>query len=309
MASSYTANLGIEKPGSGEQAGTWGTTTNTNFDIIDRAINGVLSLSLTGTTTTLPTTDGALSDGGHKVLLLAGSPSGTNTIVIGESTTEGNDQDKVYLVKNSSGQTAIFQQGDGSGGTASILNGETAWIFADGAGSGAQVQKASFIPDIVSDTTPQLGGVLDTNGNNIEFPDSSGAEVNRLKFGAGDDLQLYHDGTHSYVEDAGTGILVLKGSQVNVNSSGGESMAAFVGDGSAQLYHDNSKKLETTSAGVNVTGTMAATSFTVDNGSNDWTVTISSNNLRFNYQGTAKMELDTNGNLKVVGDVTAFGTI
>ena len=43
MASTYTANLGIEKPGSGEQAGTWGTTTNTNFDIIDRAINGVLS--------------------------------------------------------------------------------------------------------------------------------------------------------------------------------------------------------------------------------------------------------------------------
>ena len=86
-------------------------------------------------------------------------------------------------------------------------------------------------------------------------------------------------------------------------------MAAFVGDGSAQLYHDNSKKLETTSAGVNVTGTMAATSFTVDNGSNDWTVTISSNKLRFNYQGTAKMELDTSGNLKVTGDVTAFGTI
>ena len=62
MASTYTANLGIEKPGSGEQAGTWGTTTNTNFDIIDRAINGVLSLSLTGTTTTLTTTDGGLSD-------------------------------------------------------------------------------------------------------------------------------------------------------------------------------------------------------------------------------------------------------
>ena len=300
MASSYTANLGIEKPGSGEQAGTWGTTTNNNFDIIDRAINGVLSLSLTGTTTTLTTTDGSLSDGGHKVLLLGGSPSGTNTITISP-----NDQDKVFLVKNSSGQTATFTQG--SGGNASVLNGETAWVFADGAGSGAQVQKASF--DIVNDTTPQLGGVLDTNGNNIEFPDSSGAEVNRLKFGAGDDLQLYHDTNNSYIEDSGTGILVLKGSQININSTTDESLAAFVQDGSVQLYHDNSKKLETTSAGVNVTGVMAATSFTVDNGSNDWTVTISSNKLRFNYQGTAKMELDTSGNLKVTGDVTAFGTI
>ena len=300
MASSYTANLGIEKPGSGEQAGTWGTTTNNNFDIIDRAINGVLSLSLTGTTTTLTTTDGSLSDGGHKVLLLAGSPSGTNTITISP-----NDQDKVYLVKNSSGQTATFTQG--SGGNASVLNGETAWVFADGAGSGAQVQKASF--DIVNDTTPQLGGVLDTNGNNIEFPDSSGAEVNRLKFGAGDDLQLYHDGSNSYVEDAGTGVLVIKGSQVNVNSSGDESMAAFITDGAAILYHNNAEKITTTSAGVDVTGTVQGDSFTLDNGSNDWTVTVSSNKLRFNYAGTAKMELDTSGNLKVTGDVTAFGTI
>ena len=44
MASTYTSNSGIEKIGSGEQAGTWGTTTNNNLDIIDRAINGVASI-------------------------------------------------------------------------------------------------------------------------------------------------------------------------------------------------------------------------------------------------------------------------
>ena len=46
MASTYTNNLGVEKIGSGEQAGAWGTTTNLNFDIIDRAVNGVYSLVL-----------------------------------------------------------------------------------------------------------------------------------------------------------------------------------------------------------------------------------------------------------------------
>ena len=291
MASSYTANIGIEKPASGEQAGTWGTTTNSNFDIIDRAINGVLSLSLTGTTTTLTTTDGALSDGGHKVLLLAGSPSGTNTITISP-----NDQDKVYLVKNSSGQTATFTQG--SGGNASIANGETAWVFADGAGSGAQVQKASF--EIVHESSPQLGGVLDTNGNNIEFPDSSGAEVNRLKFGAGDDVSVYWDGTDGHITTLGT---------LNIDGADGHEMAKFVDGGAVELYHNDSKKIETTSAGVDVTGTVQGDSFTLDNGSNDWTVTVSSNKLLFNYAGTAKMELDTSGNLKVTGDVTAFGTI
>jgi hypothetical protein len=293
MASSYTANLGIEKPGSGEQAGTWGTTTNNNFDIIDRAINGVLSLSLTGTTTTLTTTDGSLSDGGHKVLLLGGSPSGTNTITISP-----NDQDKVYLVKNSSGQTATFTQG--SGGDASVTSGETAWIFADGAGSGAQVQKASFIPEINSDQTPALGGVLVANGNNIEFGDSSGAEVNRLKFGAGDDVSVYWDGTDGHITTLGT---------LNIDGADGHEMAKFVDGGAVELYHNDSKKIETTSAGVDVTGTVQGDSFTLDNGSNDWTVTVSSNKLRFNYAGTAKMELDTSGNLKVTGDVTAFGTI
>ena len=93
MPSSYTANLGVEKIGSGEQAGTWGTTTNLNLDIIDRAVNGVGTISLSGTSHTLTTTDGALSEGGNKVLVLGGSPSGTNTITISP-----NDQDKMYFV-------------------------------------------------------------------------------------------------------------------------------------------------------------------------------------------------------------------
>ena len=132
MPSSYTVNLGVEKIGSGEQAGTWGTTTNLNFDIFDRAINGVGAITLSGTSHTLTTTDGALSEGGNKVLVLGGSPSGTNTITISP-----NDQDKMYFVHNNSGQTATFTQG--SGGNVSIPTGSIGLIFADGAGSGAKV--------------------------------------------------------------------------------------------------------------------------------------------------------------------------
>lgn len=132
MPSSYTANLGVEKIGSGEQAGTWGTTTNLNLDIIDRAVNGVGAITLSGTSHTLTTTDGALSEGGNKVLVLGGSPSGTNTITI-----TPNDQDKMYFVHNNSGQTATFTQG--SGGNVSIPDGSKGLIFADGAGSGAKV--------------------------------------------------------------------------------------------------------------------------------------------------------------------------
>ena len=81
MASTYTSNTGIEKIGSGEQAGAWGTTTNTNFDIIDRALNGSVTLTITGNTT-LSTTDGTLSNGQFKIVILAGSPgSGFNLTI------------------------------------------------------------------------------------------------------------------------------------------------------------------------------------------------------------------------------------
>ena len=132
MPSTYTDNGGIEKIGLGEKAGAWGTTTNNNFDIIDRLTNGVGAITLSGTTHTLTTSDGSLSDGMFKVLVLGGSPSGTNTITISP-----NDADKLYFVQNGTSQTATFTQG--SGANASVSAGEAAIIFADGAGSGAAV--------------------------------------------------------------------------------------------------------------------------------------------------------------------------
>ena len=188
MASTYTSNTGIEKPGTGEQSGTWGTTTNTNFDIIDRALNGVGAITLSGTTHTLTTSDGSLSDGAYKVLILGGSPSGTNTITISP-----NDAAKVYLVNNGTNQTATFTQG--SGGNVSVAAGASAWIYADGAGSGAQVR---LLPsDLVGDTTPQLGGNLDTNNNSILFAGTNGDTSKwAIAFDTGDnDLLFKYNGT------------------------------------------------------------------------------------------------------------------
>jgi len=146
MASTYTSNSGVEKPGIGDQSGEWGTTVNTNMDILDRAINGVGVITLSGTTHTLTTTDGALSEGQYKVLVLSGSPSGTNTITISP-----NDQDKLYFVVNSSGQTATFSQG--SGANVSVVNGDTKIIYADGAGSGAAVTEFASEVDALEGIT------------------------------------------------------------------------------------------------------------------------------------------------------------
>lgn len=124
------------------------------------------------------------------------------------------------------------------------------------AGDGSSLTGIST--DLVGDTTPQLGGVLDTNGNNIEFPDSSGAEVNRLKFGASDDLQIYHSGTHSFIDDSGTGNLYIRSSDMRLQKYTGENMIVATADAAVTLYHNNSAKLATTSSGVDITGDITA---------------------------------------------------
>ena len=168
MASTYTSNTGIEKIGSGEQAGTWGNTTNNNLDIIDRALNGSVTLTITGNTT-LTTSDGTLSNGQFKIIILSGSPSGAFNLTI-----DPNDQQKWYFIKNDSGQTATVKQGGGSGSTVAVSTGLTAILFADGTGANANV--TSIAPtDLVADPTPQLGGDLDTNGNAILFGSSGWA--------------------------------------------------------------------------------------------------------------------------------------
>ena len=127
MPSTYTPNLGVEKPEDGEQDGIWGDVVNLNMDILDRAINGTVSITLSGTSSTITTSDGVLSNGQYKLLALAGTPSGTHTITIAP-----NDAAKIYFVSNASTQNVVFTQG--SGGTATVAAGDTAIICAFGTG-------------------------------------------------------------------------------------------------------------------------------------------------------------------------------
>jgi hypothetical protein len=81
-------------------------------------------------------------------------------------------------------------------------------------------------------------------------------------FGTGNDLQIYHDGSDSNIADVGTGTLLLKtdGAGVYIQKGSSETLAQFKTDAEVNLYHDNSKKFETTSSGVTVTGGVTSTS-------------------------------------------------
>nr|BDD44812.1 hypothetical protein 41 [Alphaproteobacteria bacterium] len=119
------------------------------------------------------------------------------------------------------------------------------------------------ITDVVDDTTPQLGGDLDTNGNLISFPDSASSSADRLKFGTGNDSEIYHTGTTTFFKTNTGATTVIDTPAINIKY-GAEFLAEFSGNNAVSLYYDNSKKFETTSTGVTVTGTATATTFSGD---------------------------------------------
>ena len=110
------------------------------------------------------------------------------------------------------------------------------------------------LSNIVEDTSPQLGGNLDTNGKLINFGDSSGGTVNRLQFGDGEELKLFHGSNgNSYFQSTvgGTFIRVAGTNEIALQSDGGsKNMIRAVGNGAVELYHNNTKRIETTSTGV-----------------------------------------------------------
>lgn len=151
MPSTYTTNNGIELPATGEQSGTWGDTVNTNMSIVDRLVTGVGTITLSGTTHTLTTTSGTLSDGMYRVLVFSGSPSGTNTVTISPNT-----QQKLYIVKNSSGQSIVLTQG--SGGNVTVANGDVKIVYANGGGASAAV--VDLTADLAMSSVSITGGTI-----------------------------------------------------------------------------------------------------------------------------------------------------
>ena len=167
MASSYSTDLKLELMVTGENSGTWGDKTNTNLNLVQQAIAGYEAIDVASADVTLAMTNATLSNARNAVLQLTGTLAANRTVNVPDGI------EKTYIVKDGTtraGYTLTFKTTSGTGVT--IVAGKTHVIYVDG----TNAVDVFFLKDIVEDTSPQLGGDLDTNSQNIKIDDAHGIQ-------------------------------------------------------------------------------------------------------------------------------------
>ena len=244
MASTYVNDLRLNELGTGDGSGTWGTTTNTNLELIGEALGfGTEAISTNANTHTSTIADGSTDPARSMYIKYTGALDSDCTITIDPNTIS-----RVHIIENattdsgSSGPYNIIIK-QGSGATVTIANGQVAMVYLDGAGSGAKVVNAltnlSATYGALS-TSDLLKVSVDADADDVTGDSATG----RLTIGAGEDLNLYHGGTNSYiVNDTGnlvidTASLVLRGATPTLTIGDADAEdTKIVFDGNAQDFY------------------------------------------------------------------------
>ena len=191
MPSTYTTNLGIEKIATGEQSGTWGTTTNTNFDLIDTAVNGIVSVTLasagtSGSPNDLPITDGTASNGRNKFIEFAdGGDLGATAYV----QLTPNNAEKIVHIRNSlSGSRSIivFQGTYNASNDFEIPNGADVTLKFDGGGTGATVTDVNVdltVTGVTATSTASFSGATIDDLGTVTTADINGGTIDGTVIG------------------------------------------------------------------------------------------------------------------------------
>ena len=181
------------------------------------------------------------------------------------------------------------------------------WLHQSGTGGVSQVASGAVgvgttnpLADFYVRGDAQITGILTAGhiamGSSITFGDDD-----RAYFGDGTDLQIYHSGSHSFIQDTGTGNLFIDSNSVQIrNAAASKTTAKFIENAQVELYYNNTERIRTTPTGAVVTGILTATSFSGGSGSSSLDAGIldlktgGNIRLRFASGGEAQFRGDTN---------------
>ena len=311
MASSYTTSYGIEKIGSGEQAGTWGTTTNHNLDLLDR-IAAYTSVALSGTTHTLTVREASpgsgtenLQDGMYRVIKFTGALGANNTVTIAPNTTKA-----YFIIENattdsgSSGPYSVILS-QGSGANVTVQNGKNVIVYCDGAGSGAAVVDALAdlqVGSLEVTGAAAIDGGLAVTGNvtatgTVEPAGDTAASDNAaIGYTSAEGLILTGQGSTNDVtikNDADADVLEIPTGTTNVTVVGDVTAGGTLNVTGDTAAGDDAAMGYTSAEGLILTGQGSTNDVTIKNDADADVLEIPT--------GTT--------NVTVVGDVTAGGTL
>ena len=267
--STYSPSLRIELITTGDQAGTWGNTTNTNLGtLVESAIAGYVSVSVISANQALTALNGAADQARNMTIALT-TTTGANFAVYAPPA------EKTYVIYNASSYAATIYNSTVIGNTTAagagvtIPAGKTMTVWSEG--TNFYFQNTHIIGTVVGNVTGNLTGNVTgdvsgtaTNATNINISATTSSDT--------------------------TTSLVLVGAQATGNQS------PFIDSGLA--YNANTNTLSTDNVSIGA-GTLTTT---------NWTITESAGKLVFSYLGSAKFSIDSSGNAVAAANVTAYDT-
>jgi len=298
MANSTSANLKLTVQATGENSGTWGQITNTNLLILEQAIGGYSSIAVTAGAT-LVYSNGALSNGKDAVIKLTGTIAGAINVVVPDSV------EKTYIIQNSTigAYTVTVKTTSGTGVTWAATDKGTKMVYSDG----TNVVDTAFT-DLSSDITPQLSGILDTNGNDIIIDDAGAIEDDSnnpyIRFQKTASAVNYIDVTNQATGSGPAIDAVGSDSNIDLNISPKGIGRVVLGAGKIQQLAEkitNSATAATGTVDYDVI-TQAVLNYTTD-ASGNWTL-----NIRGDGSNTLNSIMDTGESITVAHIVKQGGT-
>ena len=310
MASTYTP-LGVELQATGENAGTWGTKTNTNLQIIEQISGGFTQQSIAGgaQTTALTVSDGSTGAVmSHRMIEFTGTITGNQIVTIPL------DAQTFYFLRNSTSgaYTVQFKYTSGSGSTftfsATDKGDKLVFAAADDGTNPNILTINTGITSVVADTSPQLGGDLDANANNILI--DSGNSINDEN----DNEQIKFATTSSAVNELSV-TNAATGNAPDISATGGDSNIDLninpkgigrvtLGAGKIQQLAEKATIAATAATGtINFDVITQAVLYFTSNASGNYTL-----NIRGDGSNTLNSIMDTGESITVAHLVTQGGT-